>query len=70
MSKFRRLLAASMLASVLGLPCALAQQGGPSAMTFFVTSVGIGKGGDLGGLAGPMRLPRRWGRAAAPGMRI
>ncbi len=24
----------------------------PSAMTFFVTSVGLGKGGDLGGLAG------------------
>ena len=26
-----------------------------SAMTFFITSVGLGKGGDLGGLAGADR---------------
>jgi hypothetical protein len=37
------------LLALLAVPPTLAQQ---SAMTFFVTSVGLGKGGDLGGLAG------------------
>src|SRR5579863_8871173 len=46
-----RLLVA-ILAGAMGLPAALAQQAPPAAMTFFVTSVGIGKGGDLGGLEG------------------
>jgi hypothetical protein len=31
---------------------ATAQQAGPQAMTFFVTSAGPGRGGDLGGIAG------------------
>ena len=29
----------------------------PARMTFFVTSVGLGKGGDLGGLAGALYAP-------------
>jgi hypothetical protein len=46
-----------MLFIVLGPSLALAQQGGqpgtpPHPMTFFVTSVPIGNGGNLGGLAG------------------
>jgi len=43
--------AALALSAVLAIP-AMAQQG---KMTFFVTSVGSGKGGDLGGLAGADR---------------
>lgn len=58
MSRIRYALSAVALAI---LPCsylALAQEGGQQAgaqrhpMTFFVTSVGIGNGGNLGGLAG------------------
>ena len=50
----------SMIASVAVLalaPSAQAQQQGPQApnMTFFVTSIGPGKGGDLGGLEGADR---------------
>ena len=37
-------------AAALFIPLLVAAQGGP--MSFFVTSVGSGKGGDLGGLAG------------------
>ena len=41
-------------------------QNAPESMRFFVTSVGSGKGGDLGGLAGadaplPVACGRRWG---------
>src|SRR5665213_806691 len=48
------LFAASAFAITSGSYFALAQAPGPQphAMNFFVTSVGIGKGGDLGGLAG------------------
>ena len=44
----------SMLASVavLALGMAAPVQAQQNAMTFFVTSEGPGKGGDLGGLAG------------------
>ena len=45
---FLSLCAATVLTAATG-SMALAQQ---SDMTFFVTSVGLGKGGDLGGLAG------------------
>ena len=41
----------AVLALVLG-PDAQSQQGATAGMTFFVTSVGSGKGADLGGLAG------------------
>ena len=43
---------------------ALAQQ---NSMTFFVTSVGIGKGGDLGGLAGADRHCQSLAQAAGAG---
>ena len=47
------LFAAASLAVLCALP-AFAQAPGPQPfpMSFFVTSIGIGKGGDLGGLAG------------------
>ena len=48
------IVAACMLPMLLGASLARAQAPGPQPfpMSFFVTSVGIGKGGDLGGLAG------------------
>ena len=46
----------------------------PANMTFFITSVGPGKGADLGGLAGADRIARSLRRrpapAARPGTRI
>jgi hypothetical protein len=39
-------------AVALAAPAAYAQQGKQAGMTFFVTSVGLGKGADLGGLEG------------------
>src|SRR5215207_1480103 len=57
--------AAALLA--LGLAgAAQAQQGG---MSFFVTSVGIGKGGDLGGLAGADRHCQQLAQAVGAGGR-
>src|SRR3954470_14134141 len=50
MSGTRALMAAATVVTTL-LPAALAQAQ-PASMTFFVTSVGSGKGADLGGLAG------------------
>src|ERR1700728_3644487 len=45
--------AACVLSTLTGASGALAQSAAPSdKMTFFVTSVGLGRGGDLGGLAG------------------
>jgi hypothetical protein len=56
MNRTRYALAALVLAIVPGSYLALAQQpqtaSPPHAMTFFVTSVGLGKGANLGGLAG------------------
>ena len=43
------------MAILLPLAPASAQQAGPANMTFFVTSVGSGKGADLGGLEGADR---------------
>ena len=48
-------LVAAVLLALAGSHTALAQgrgQAAPRPMGFFVTSVGIGRGGDLGGLAG------------------
>jgi hypothetical protein len=42
---------------------------GPDHMTFFVTSVGIGKGGDLGGLAGADAHCQRLAAAVGAGAR-
>jgi len=56
MNKTRYAVAAFVLAIVPGSYLALAQQpqnaSPPHAMTFFITSVGMGKGANLGGLAG------------------
>ena len=59
-------LAAAGVMSVAG--CASAQPG-PKEMTFFVTSVGPGKGGDLGGLEGADRHCQSLARAAGAGDR-
>lgn len=44
-------------------------QGGPENMTFFVTSTGPGKGGDLGGLEGADRHCQSLAQAAGAGKR-
>src|ERR1700694_4046318 len=66
MSRTARL---SMLAAValaaLGLPAAVQAQ--QPAMTFFVTSAGPGKGGDLGGLAGADAPCQNLAQAAGAG---
>ena len=61
-STIRLTLAASVALGTLGLAgLALAQQNN---MTFFVTSVGLGKGADLGGLAGADRHCQQLAQAA------
>src|SRR5207248_7938209 len=57
---------ATVLLMVLGGGKAPAQQ---SSMSFFVTSVGPGKGGDLGGLAGADRQCQQLAQAAGAGGR-
>lgn len=59
-------LAAASLVGVVG--CASLQPG-PHNMTFFVTSVGPGKGADLGGLAGADRHCQSLAQAAGAGAR-
>ncbi len=57
-------------ASVLGLAgCAATAPAGPQGMSFFVTSVNPGKGGDLGGLAGADRHCQALAQAAGAGAR-
>lgn len=63
----RALLAVAGMVVVAG--CASVQSG-PKEMTFFVTSVGPGKGGDLGGLAGADRHCQSLAQAAGAGDRI
>ena len=60
-------LAAAGLIGVVG--CAGMQSGGPKSMTFFVTSTGPGKGGDLGGLEGADRHCQSLAQAAGAGER-
>jgi hypothetical protein len=61
------------LAASVGLLClasitgARAQDAGAASMTFFVTSVGSGKGADLGGLEGADRLCQSLAQAAGAG---
>ena len=52
------------MAILLPLAPASAQQAGPANMTFFVTSVGSGKGADLGGLEGADRHCQALAQAA------
>lgn len=58
------MLAAGTAAMLIG--CA-GMQAGPQAMTFFVTSAGPGKGGDLGGLAGADRHCQSLAQAVGAG---
>jgi hypothetical protein len=61
----RLVLAASLVTAAGGI--ALAQQANTSGMSFFVTSVGVGKGADLGGLAGADRHCQELASAAGAG---
>src|SRR5258708_7370313 len=66
------LAAGSTLSILLGCSSALAQQPAqppaqPHPMTFFITSTEIGKGGDLGGVAGADAQCRRLATAAGTG---
>lgn len=63
-----RFSAAAALALGLGAG-AQAQDGGAAGMSFFVTSVGSGKGADLGGLAGADRHCQQLAEAAGAGGR-
>src|SRR5579864_2489335 len=63
-------MAASALAMLVAATCAQAPGPQPFPMSFFVTSVGIGKGGDLGGLAGADAHCQRLAAAVGAGNRI
>lgn len=56
-------------AGAIGLAGCAGMQPGPKEMTFFVTSVGPGKGGDLGGLEGADRHCQTLAQAAGGGDR-
>jgi len=56
----------SLLVGVLGL-AAQAQAGDAGKMSFFVTSVGLGNGGDLGGIAGADQHCQKLAAAAGAG---
>jgi len=55
------------VAGLIGLVGCASMQPGPKNMTFFVTSVGPGKGGDLGGLEGADRHCQSLAQAAGAG---
>lgn len=55
------------VAAGLGIEGCAAQESSPSDMTFFVTSVGVGKGADLGGLAGADKHCQELAQAAGAG---
>ncbi len=63
----RTLLAITGLSILFG--CATDREPGPGNMTFFVTSKGPGKGGDLGGLEGADQYCQSLARAAGAGSR-
>ena len=60
----RTWLAAAVALAVAGCAGVQAQQAGPGNMSFFVTSVGPGKGGNLGGLEGADQHCQSLARAA------
>ena len=66
----RAIVTTSMLgvAALLG-SCAGMQESGPAGMSFFITSTGSGKGGDLGGLEGADRHCQALAKAAGAGAR-
>jgi hypothetical protein len=57
------------LLTLVGCATEMSQEGGSKGMTFFVTSVGPGKGGDLGGLEGADRHCQLLAKAAGAGDR-
>jgi len=57
----------SLTAALLGLGLSQAAQAQQSNMTFFVTSVGVGKGADLGGLEGADRHCQSLAQSAGAG---
>src|SRR5881394_2414319 len=63
-----RLLFASLLLAMVAASPAVAQQA--SSMSFFVTSVGPGKGGNLGGLLGADRHCQMLATAAGAGNKM
>lgn len=64
------LLTAAVVASVVLAPAVLAEPSAPAKkMSFFVTSVGSGKGGDLGGLAGADQHCQALAQAVGAGQR-
>jgi hypothetical protein len=63
-----RTLRLAILASAIALPLGAAL-GQPAGMTFFVTSVGSGKGADLGGIEGADRHCQQLAQAAGAGNR-
>ena len=67
----RRMVKIAWLASaaLLGVAGCTAMQPGPKGMSFFVTSVGSGKGGDLGGLEGADRHCQTLAQSAGAGNR-
>jgi hypothetical protein len=56
-------------AGVIGLAGCAAMQPGPQGMSFFVTSAGAGRGGDLGGIEGADRHCQTLAQAAGAGHR-
>jgi hypothetical protein len=66
MNRTGAVMLASLALQALGANAVRAQQG---EMTFFVTSAGSGKGGDLGGIEGADRICQTLARAAGAGDR-
>ncbi|WP_439859448.1 hypothetical protein [Pseudomonas sp. MBLB4136] len=64
---FKVSLSRSLPAALFTLSCSLASQAGPADMSFFVTSQGMGKGADLGGLIGADGHCQRLAAAAGAG---
>ena len=63
------LLGSLALAGVIGVAGCASMQSGPAGMSFFVTSVGPGKGGDLGGLEGADKHCQALGTSGGAGNR-
>ena len=61
--------AAALLAACSSMTSMSSMMSGTGPMTFFVTSAGSGKGGDLGGLAGADAICQRLATAAGAGTR-
>lgn len=65
----KALLAVAAAAAAIGVAGCAGMQPGPQGMSFFITSVGPGKGGDLGGLEGADRHCQSLAQAAGAGNR-